>query len=69
MMKDGLYNLIMMVLALSVARTITRRNMDKLDEMMFWRDDMERYWYPLEMLREITESIDMIITEGMHNRK
>jgi len=44
-------------------------NMDKLDEMMFWRDDMERYWYPLEMLREITESIDMIITEGMHNRK
>jgi hypothetical protein len=44
-------------------------NMEKLDEMMFCRDDMERYDYPLEMLQGITTNIDRIITEGMQNRK
>ena len=41
----------------------------KLEEMMFCRDVMERYYYPLEMLRGITAETDKIITEGMQNRK
>jgi len=43
--------------------------MNKLDEMMQCRDLMDKYRYPIEMTRGITESIDRIITEGMSKRR